>query len=58
MLQKFTEDCVPWEGPHARAGEECEEEGAVETICDELTATAVPHPPALLEQRRYRENQE
>ena len=25
MLEKFVEDCLPWEGPHAGAGEECEE---------------------------------
>jgi len=24
-LEKIVEDCVPWEGPHAGAGEECEE---------------------------------
>ena len=24
-LEKFVEDCLPWEGPHAGAGEECEE---------------------------------
>ena len=24
-LEKFMEDCLPWEGPHAGAGEECEE---------------------------------
>ncbi|KAK4832278.1 hypothetical protein QYF61_021677 [Mycteria americana] len=32
MLEKFMEDCIPWEGPHAEAGEECEEEGATETM--------------------------
>ena len=24
-LEKLMEDCFPWEGPHAGAGEECEE---------------------------------
>ena len=24
-LEKFVEDCLLWEGPHAGAGEECEE---------------------------------
>jgi len=24
-LEKFMENCLPWEGPHAGAGEECEE---------------------------------
>ncbi|KAK4827778.1 hypothetical protein QYF61_021731 [Mycteria americana] len=48
-LKKFVEDCLPWEGPHAGAGEECEEsspeeEGAAETTCDELTATPIPRP--------------
>jgi len=48
MLEKFMEDCLLWEGPHTGAGEECEEEGAAETKCDELTTTPIPHPPALL----------
>ena len=25
MLEKFVKDCLLWEGPHAGAGEECEE---------------------------------
>ena len=25
ILEKFVEDCLLWEGPHAGAGEECEE---------------------------------
>ena len=36
-------NCSPWEGPHAGPGEECEEEGAAETMCDELTATPFPY---------------
>jgi len=47
-LDKFKEDCLPWEEPHTGAGEECEEEGAVEAICDELTATPISCPPAPL----------
>ena len=39
-------------GPHARAGEECEDEGSAESTCDELTATPIPRPPALLGGRR------
>ena len=35
---------TPWEGPCAGAGEEGEEEGAAETMCDELTTTPIPHP--------------
>jgi len=30
-LEKFMEKCLPWEGPHAGAGAEYEEEGAAET---------------------------
>jgi len=30
----------------------CEEEGAAETKCDELTITYIPHPPAPLGGRR------
>ncbi|KAM9590860.1 uncharacterized protein ACIBXB_005909 [Morphnus guianensis] len=41
-LEKFVEDCLPWEGPHAGAGGEFEEEGVEETTCDELTAIPVP----------------
>jgi len=26
-LEKFMEHYIPWEGSHAKAGEECEEEG-------------------------------
>ena len=53
-MEKFVEDCLLWEGPHAGAGKEWtrspppEEEGAAETTCDELTATPIPHPPAPL----------
>ena len=38
------EDCLPWEGPHTGAGEECEEEEVAETTHYELTATPIPHP--------------
>jgi len=31
-----------------------EEEGAAETMCDELTVTPIPHPPAPLGGRRQR----
>jgi len=36
------EDCLPWKAPHTGAGAECEEEGAAETMCDELTAVPTP----------------
>jgi len=56
------EDCLPWEGPHAGAREECEEssldeEGAAET-CDELNTTPIPCPPAPLEGERRQRNRE
>ncbi|GAB0181374.1 AN1-type zinc finger protein 5-like [Grus japonensis] len=45
------------EGPHAGAGEECEEpypdeQGAAETPCDELTTTPIPQTTVLLVGRR------
>jgi len=52
MLEQFVEDSLSWEGPHTGAGEECEEEGVAETMCDELNATPIPRPPALLRGRR------
>ncbi|GAB0181389.1 hypothetical protein GRJ2_000604200 [Grus japonensis] len=42
VLEMFVKDCLLWEGPHAGAGEECEEEGAAETKRDELTRTPFP----------------
>jgi len=51
-LEKFVENCLLWLGPHAGSGAECEEEGAAETRCDELTATPIPHPPAPLGGKR------
>jgi len=47
-LEKFMEDCLLWDGPHAGAAEECEEEVAAETICDELTVTPIPCPRHVL----------
>jgi len=41
-LEKFVESCLPWEGPHAGAVEESEEEGIADRICDELTANPIP----------------
>jgi len=41
---EFLKDCIQWAGPHAGAGEECEEEGLAETTCDELTSPPIPHP--------------
>jgi len=51
-LEKFLENCLLWKGPHAGAGEECEEETAAETTCDELTGTTILCSPALLGGRR------
>jgi len=47
------DNCLPREGPHTGAGEECEEfcpeeEGVSEPMCDELTATPIPRPPVPL----------
>ncbi|KAK4810860.1 LOW QUALITY PROTEIN: hypothetical protein QYF61_008832 [Mycteria americana] len=42
MLDRFVKDCILWEGPHAGAGEECEEEGAAEAKHYELTTTPIP----------------
>ena len=39
---------APWRGAHTGAEEEHEEEGAAEMMCDELSATPAPCPPALL----------
>jgi len=44
MLEQFMEDSVPWEGPRAGAGAECEKERAAETACDEWTAAPFPVP--------------
>lgn len=38
-------DCLPWEGLHARAGQNCEEEAVAETKFYELTTT--PFSPSL-----------
>jgi len=43
-LEHFMKNCVLWEGPHAGAGEECEEEGAAEITRYELTTTSFHHP--------------
>jgi len=43
-LANFVKDCMLWEGPHAEAGEEHEEERAGETKGYRLTATPIPHP--------------
>jgi len=45
------ESSLLWEGPHSEAGEECEEEGAADTMCDELTVAPISHPPAPLTRR-------
>jgi len=48
-------NCLLWEVPHTGAGEECEEEGEAETMCDELTATPILCPPVPLGGRSGRE---
>jgi len=56
-LGQFMESCLLWEGPHAGAGAEREEEGVAEPTRDGLTAAPTPRPPAPLRGRRWR-NQE
>lgn len=51
-FEQFMNDCVQWEGPHDGAGEKFEVEGVADTKCYELTATTIPHLPALLRGRR------
>jgi len=49
------EDCLPWEGPHTGAREECQESSLrrpAETVCNELTATLIPCPPVPLGKTR------
>jgi len=46
----------PMEGIQAGAGEECEEEEAAETTCDEPTAAPIPHPSVPLAGRRWRKS--
>jgi len=52
MLEKFMQNCLPWEEPHAGAGEEHEKKGLAETTCDELTATSITCPSAPLGRSR------
>jgi len=51
-MEKFMEDCLLWEGPHAGAREEREEKEVAETMCDELTIAPIPRRPVLLGGRR------
>jgi len=46
----------PVGGIHTGAGEECVEEGAAETTCDELTPMPIPCPPAPLVGRKWRKS--
>ena len=43
VLERSLKDCLPWGGPHAGGGEECEKEGAAGKLCYELTAPPIPH---------------
>ena len=40
-LEQFVKDCLLWVGPHAGAGEMCEEEGAAEMKGYQLTTTPI-----------------
>jgi len=48
ISEKLMKGCLLWVGPHARAGEECEDEGVAEMKCYELTVTSIPHSSVLL----------
>ncbi|KAJ7421676.1 hypothetical protein BTVI_17057 [Pitangus sulphuratus] len=44
MLEKFMENCLPWERPHTGEGERTsvpKEEAMAETTCDELTIISI-----------------
>jgi len=47
-LKRLVKDCLLWEGPHAGAGDEREEEGAAGTKCYEPITTPIPCPPVML----------
>lgn len=53
-MENFVQECVPCVGFHAGAGKECEEEGASEAACDDLTATLFLVPLGGLVGRRWR----
>ena len=52
ILEQFMEDRLLWVRPHTGAGQESEEEGASETMCDELTTTPIPCSPVPCRGRR------
>lgn len=55
MLEQFMKDCIPWEGHHAGVGKNCEDKGAAETKCYEITTS----PCSLfLSRRRRKKSQE
>ena len=41
-LENFVKDLLPWVGPHRGAGEQREEEGVAETMCNAESATPLP----------------
>lgn len=54
VLEKLLKDCLSWEGSHAGAGEECRKSShwGGRSIKVNVTATPIPHCPALVEGRR------
>lgn len=45
MLEKFIKDCLPSKGFYTgTVCEECEEEGAAEAMCNDLTTIFIPIP--------------
>lgn len=47
-LEKFIESCLLWKGSHTGAGDNSQEQGEAETICDKLTTAPIPCPSTLL----------
>lgn len=58
ILKPFMEECLPWEGSCAGAGEQCEDlshwGGTSGRTCDEQTAAPIPHLPLILGGKRQR----
>jgi len=47
-LEKLKTDCLTWEGPHAGAGEQCEEEETTEMKHYEMITTPILHPSCVV----------
>lgn len=49
MVEQFSKDCIPWEGPHTGAGDKYEKKGVAVMKSSQLTTMSLPPPPALLQ---------